>query len=189
MRNHPKAENPAEPPEMARVFFALWPDADVSQALATQAKRFQQRAGGRLMRPETLHMTLIFVGPVPRSRLPALAAVMDGVALRATTFQLARLAIWRHNRIGYAAPAHPLPEIVSVVATLGERLTQAGFRWDQKPFVPHVTLLRHVERCEAEVSWTPVNWLVSSLVLAESRLTVRGAQYLPLYRWPCQATR
>lgn len=185
MRNHQKAGALAESPDNARVFFALWPEASVSQVLATQAKRFQIRAGGRLMRQDTLHMTLLFVGLVPRHRLPALAAVMEGLELRITAFQLSRLAIWRHNRIGYAGPDHPLPEIASLVAALGDRLTQAGFQWDKKPFVPHVTLLRHVERCDAEVSFTPVTWPVSSIVLVESRPTARGAQYLPLYRWPC----
>ena len=185
MRNHQKAGRGAEDAETARVFFALWPGADISHALAAQARYFQQQVGGRQMRQETLHMTLLFIGAVPRVRLPALAAAVEGLEIPCTTLRLERFSIWRHNRIGYAAPVNQLPEIASVVIALRERLANAGFAWDRKPFVPHVTLLRNVERGGADKAMPAICWEVSSMALVESRLSDRGAQYLPLYRWPC----
>ena len=47
---------------VARVFFALWPEALVRQALHTLATEYQLRCEARAMRAETLHMTLLFLG-------------------------------------------------------------------------------------------------------------------------------
>lgn len=45
---------------MARVFFALWPEVSIQGALHNIAKEYQARSAARVMRADTLHMTLCF---------------------------------------------------------------------------------------------------------------------------------
>jgi hypothetical protein len=47
---------------VARVFFALWPEALVRRALHTLATEYQSRCEARIMDADTLHMTLLFLG-------------------------------------------------------------------------------------------------------------------------------
>jgi hypothetical protein len=58
-----------------RVFFALWPDADVRDQLAGLARAAAERAHGRAPPPENLHMTLVFVGEVPQDSVAPLQGI------------------------------------------------------------------------------------------------------------------
>jgi 2'-5' RNA ligase len=52
------------PSDTARVFFALWPAATESAQLAAWQPALRELCGGRAMRGETLHNTLVFIGEV-----------------------------------------------------------------------------------------------------------------------------
>ena len=45
-----------------RLFYALWPDATLAQTLSDWTAQARLHSHGRPMRPETLHMTLAFLG-------------------------------------------------------------------------------------------------------------------------------
>src|ERR1700724_2954341 len=52
-----------------RLFFALWPDAATSNALAALAQQVAAESGGRPTAPGNVHLTLAFLGDQPR-RIP-----------------------------------------------------------------------------------------------------------------------
>src|SRR5690606_7323542 len=56
-------------PAGRRVFFALWPDARTAAVLSGWAQDAHAMCGGRIMRPDTLHLTLAFLGMVPHARV------------------------------------------------------------------------------------------------------------------------
>ena len=62
----------------ARLFFALWPSAELRRRLHALALRYQRLHGGRAMRAETLHLTLLFLGEVPRAQIASLLQAIDG---------------------------------------------------------------------------------------------------------------
>lgn len=59
-------------PDTLRLFFALWPDAATGDALSRTGKLLHQHWGGRLMRADTLHITLAFLGRTPVEQLDVL---------------------------------------------------------------------------------------------------------------------
>ena len=76
--NHPESAALASAPTLrkprtARVFFALWPDADARVALAALAREIAARTKGRAPPAANLHMTLAFIGEVPPERIGALS--------------------------------------------------------------------------------------------------------------------
>ena len=61
-----------------RLFIALWPDTRVRAALVESAGQWSWNAGAARERPERLHLTLHFLGDVPRHRAPALRGRGEG---------------------------------------------------------------------------------------------------------------
>lgn len=170
-------------PARARLFFALWPEAACRNQLSATGRKLAMVCGGRLMRTETLHMTLLFIGPVDRSLIPLLETAASGLRFSSFEFGLDRLACWRHNRIAYAAP-EVAPEALRHLATqLRAAVDATGIGVDRKPFVPHVTLLRNIERNFIAQTISPLNWTVSSVALVESVSTGHGVQYRKLHTW------
>ena len=136
------------------------------------------------MRAETLHLTLLFVGMLPRRRLPALIAATDGMAFLSFDLELAAWRCWRHPRIGYAAPQASPAALDDLAHALRERLSVAGLPFDAKAFSPHVTLLRDIELTTPTQAIAPILWPVRSFVLVESIPTASGVRYEIRKTWP-----
>lgn len=168
-----------------RVFFALWPDAVAAKALHAAARAAQGGCGGRLMRRETLHITLAFLGGVSAARLADARAAAAMVGGEPFAFVIDRLGCWKHNRILWAgSEAAP---VAALAAALGAGLKSAGFQLDARPFAAHVTLLRDA-RCPTPLPpLPPIAWPVTEFVLAESQTTPDGSRYEVIGRWPLGA--
>lgn len=168
--------------ESVRVFFALWPNRLIQQQLHAIAKQLQPQSKGRLMRAETLHMTLQFIGNIPLSLLPKIIAAADKVTVQPFVMQLAKSAYWKHNRIAYATLASNVPLLDELVSSLKTALSEQGVTYADQKFSPHVTLLRNAEYKLQIEDFPPIEWQVDSFVLVESALTDQGAQYKILRR-------
>lgn len=169
---------------VARVFFALWPEALVRQALHTLAMEYRSRCEARAMGADTLHLTLLFLGEMERACLPQLIQTANKVSAPAFGFILERLSFWLHNRIAYATPLVEVPALDQLVTALQQELLAAGFRFDNHAFNPHVTLLRRVGHVLEPQAITPIKWWADSFVLVESVMTDRGVHYQVLQKWP-----
>lgn len=175
-------------PEQARVFFALWPDERVRARLQQAAIDAARRFAGRAMQPDTLHLTLAFIGAVDLDQLPALhaaAAEASGSAFRLT---LDRLGFWPHNRVLWAGSSRTEPELSGLALSLADRLKAAGWPTDVgggRPYAPHITLVRNVGTRRPELpELDPIAWDCREFVLVRSRLSSRGAAYEILAHWP-----
>jgi 2'-5' RNA ligase len=68
---------------MPRLFFALWPDAAVRDELYRAAQAAHDGSGGRCMRRDNLHQTLVFVGSVAAERIAGLEAAAAAITVPA----------------------------------------------------------------------------------------------------------
>ena len=173
-------------PEAARVFFALWPDAEALDILDRAAIDGAARFGGRATKRETQHLTLAFLGDVILDRLPTLHEAAGRVACPAFRFSLDRLGFWRHNRILWAGSSHDERPLAGLVHGLVQEIRGVGGKVDggSRPFVPHVTLVRNVRDNPQELPpLAAVAWECREFVLVRSRLSARGAAYETLGRW------
>lgn len=173
-------------PEQARIFFALWPPLAQRQQLHDLAVRYHKLCGGRVMRAETLHLTLLFLGAVPTRRLQVLCNALDGLEASPFLLTLGQFCCWRHNRIGYVTTTGQNAALSRLAQALREAVSMAGFSFEERAFSPHVTLLRHVEHALEPQSVVHIEWPVESIALVESVVTDRGVSYRTLHRWDCQ---
>lgn len=166
-----------------RVFFALWPSNRIQQQLHALAKQLRSQCQGRVMRAETLHMTLQFIGNIRRPELPKLLAAASKVAAPPFTLALGKIALWKHNRIAYATLKNHAPILDELVSALKAQLAAEGVIYTDSKFSPHVTLLRNVEHTLATQDFAAIEWPIDSFVLVESKLTDQGAHYKILQQW------
>ena len=171
-------------PARVRVFFALWPGAATAAALHARARALHAQCGGRVMRRDTIHLTLAFLGDVAMPRLAALETVAQSVRGERFILELDRVGSWRGNRILWAGSANVPAALPALAEKLGASLHAAGFELEARAFNPHVTLVRNAVRSPPRGEMPGLRWPVASFVLVASERDEGGAHYRVLGRWP-----
>lgn len=183
-----KPSRPASGVGLARVFFALWPDAELAAELSAQAITATAQAGGRAMRPETLHLTALFVGNVAESRLPELVAAGAQVSRMIAPFdlQLDQCNFWLRQHLLWAGCRQIPAGLLLLAEKLRSTVTEGGFLLSPAPpdFLPHVTLARRLPQAPDPMNFpTMPDWPCRELRLVRSQLSAAGAAYACLARW------
>lgn len=173
----------------ARVFFALWPSAAESAALAAWQSQLVQLCGGRAMRDDTLHATLVFIGNIGQHRLEALQLAAQEVEAEGFDLRFDMARYWGHNHIVYAAPIHAPQQLLQLVGALEQRLSGHRFKFDRREHKPHVTLLRNARWTDASLpAMQPVSWQVRDFALVQSAHQEGLMKYSVLARFPLRAS-
>ncbi len=184
MNNQTKLSNQSREAS-ARVFFALWPDGAERAALAAWQPALHKLCGGRSMRADTLHTTLVFLGDVVLHRLEALQLAAQEVDGESCDLAFDMVQYWGHNHIVLAVPHAVPPQLAQLVHILERRLIKHHFHFDKRPYKPHVTLLRHAQWSDALLpKMQRVVWQVKNFVLVQSVPDEEGADYRVLARFP-----
>lgn len=171
------------PTERLRVFFALWPPAPVASRLAGLGAAACP-AGARRMRPETLHLTLAFVGDIDTTRLAALMEAGDRIQWPAFDLLIDRVCRWTHNHIIWAGVSETPPVLESLADGLYVALRERGIELPERPFKPHITLARKSDDFIPPTAPVSVPWSVDGGVLVASERTHEGAHYRVIRQWP-----
>lgn len=139
----PVPRPPAPPRDPARLFIALWPDEGVRSQLLAWQRTVRWPRGARQAAPPGLHVTLHFIGEVPRSRLPELTSGLAVAPVPPFELVLDEFSVWHHG-IAVMQPSAPAPEALALLhARLGDALRALELPVESRPFRPHVTFARH----------------------------------------------
>lgn len=160
--------------DTARLFIALWPDPGVREALREWRDGFPWPKSTAPARTEQLHVTLHFLGNVPRVRLPEL---VRGIGVRFKPFELdfGHPDLW-HGGIAVLVPDAVPEPLLALHGALGEALELLGLPPEARPYRPHVTLARRAGPVLAPIQGPPISWRVDGYALMESKVG-EGATY------------
>lgn len=128
---------------MPRFFVAIpLPDEAKDRLVAVQPPAIP---GVRLLGREELHLTLHFIGEVAAHDLAAMRAVLAIVKMN--TFTVAVDGIGMFERDGRPqvlwAGVEPNADLTALHRAIGDALAEAvGFRPEERPYSPHITLAR-----------------------------------------------
>ena len=172
------------------MFFALWPDRALQNALASAAQDIVLASGGRAIPPENLHITLAFLGSVPQARMEELVAIAGAVANEVPReplqITLDAIEYWKKPKLlcvtNEWAPGRAPGTLLA--DALRSRFALAGFSPDLKPFRPHVTLARNVLSPVSTRDFLPVTWTFTKFALVESRTEPSRSNYTVLELFP-----
>ena len=168
----------------ARVFFSLWPDERVRKQFMQWAKLLHETCDGSITRPNNLHITLAFLGNVASSRLDELKLLAAKLGGSAFSLNFTAPGYWRHNRIAWAAPDETPQVLSDLVAAIEQSLQKSGFSFDERPYAPHLTLLRKARWDPPLLPLKSIKWVINEFVLVRSNRTESGSEYEVIGRWP-----
>lgn len=153
--------------DTARVFIALWPDADVREQLRAWRDGCAWPKSASPVRTEQLHATLHFLGSVPRDRLPELAAGLE-VPFAPFELRLNHAEVW-HGGVAVLAPDVVPEPLLALHGALGEALERLALQLEARPYRPHVTLARRAGREPGPIQGPPIRWQIDGYALIESK--------------------
>jgi len=169
----------------AKVFFALWPKESERKGLKAWQASLKKLCGGRVMRLESLHATLLFIGQVEQHRLETLRLAAQEVHGDAFDLSFDSARYWGHNHIAYAAPGEVPQQLEKLVGALEQSMRKHRFKFDRREYKPHVTLLRNAHWTDAPLPvMREVRWKVCDFALVQSM----PQEYRVLARFPLQVS-
>ena len=185
---------------MIRTFIAVEPSAEVRRALAGLTADLMSAwpAGSvRWIPPESLHLTLRFLGKTEDDRVERLTAALDEVTADAPACELTlgspgAFPDARRPRVLWVGlGGSGTSALRSMQGEMEERVSGLGWDREHRPFRPHLTLgrVRPGRGAAPGDGWTrvPVPELafrVDQVVLMRSDLHPGGARYSVLHRSP-----
>jgi len=178
-----------------RLFFALQPAAGQNAALLERVGPLMARLEAKPVRAENIHATLCFLGAVAPEDLPRLQAVAAVQHFAAASLRFDTLEHWQKPRVVCATLGESvIPQSLRELGTsLAGAAQAAGFKPDEKPFRPHLTLARKIDPVRAAACEWPQPLVPALLircdrfVLMESRRGELGSIYSVVNSWPLYA--
>jgi 2'-5' RNA ligase len=176
-----------------RIFLALPLPPEAMRGLQDGLARLQQRYDQlKVVRPEGMHITLVFLGERGGEEVEAVGALLDDPSLAVRRIQASLGGYGQFPprgvpRVLFCPVIDGAGEVIDLQRSLCSILLRGGVRFEEekRPFAPHITLARN------KGSWVDgegVRALFSAerrfafdrLVLFQSLLRPQGAEYQPL---------
>lgn len=170
---------------MKRLFFALWPDEETRQRCRQIMRAV--RSAGKPVSAMNLHITLVFLGSVDDAKQAAMTQAAANIVVPPMTLAFNRLDYWKRPKVVCLSTEQLDPAVSSLVEQLTLAAVQNGIEVDQRPYKPHVTLLRKA-KSPTEIAFEPILWQAGEFCLVESCSTAAGVEYRVIERWACANT-
>jgi 2'-5' RNA ligase len=172
---------------MPRLFFALWPPDGAVSEIMEWAQQAHAVCGGRVMQPDTLHLTLAFLGAMPGEQAAELALAASAWRVARGTVVLSRFGRFAGPRVVWAGPsdrdAGCQDWLRGLHLLLRDQLRQFGMPLAESRFRPHVSLLRNAGPGDADgLERRPTLWEPKECVLVASQPRPGASRYRVLAR-------
>lgn len=175
-----------------RSFIAIEIDENARRRLgAVRGAGILEGGGVRWVRPESLHLTLKFLGEIAPSAVPLVTEAMEEASQDVGPFYLELKGLGffpdaRRPRVFWAGIRDRGGGMARLHARLEEALGRRGFPMDTRPFHPHLTLARikgrldRPPRMEGRGDDLFGAQTVHEMVLFKSELRPQGPRYTSL---------
>lgn len=183
---------------LRRVFCAVELPAGLRELVAGRSARLREefpRVRASWVRPESLHLTLKFVGEVGQPRVEDLSAAAGRAAAGGGAFDLTLSGAGTfppHGppRVLWLGVADASGGLARLHRRLEDECAAAGFAREARPFSPHLTLARprdprsarELAAAHRETPFEPQTFPVEELIVMESELGPGGSRYTPVSR-------
>lgn len=172
---------PQTTPVAQRLFLALWPDDGVRAQIESVGRQLRLD-GGRLIAPQNLHATLIFLGMRNAVQRACIEQAAPGGA--AFEFVLDRLESRQRSGIAWLTTSEVPVELRDLMRALNAALAPCDYTPETRPYRLHVTLVRGARRIRGEPPFVPIVWRACEFCLVSSRPGPSGSAYAVERRWP-----
>lgn len=169
-----------------RAFIALEPPEGFVEDVAAMARVLGAAVEGRFVPRQNYHVTLAFLGDIDETQAREAMDAMDEACAGAAAAPMRPDGLGKFGRASDATlwlGLAPDAELTGVANRMREALRSRGIGFDDKPFLPHITLARRAKLPKGalpELAF-PLPCNAARVTLFKSTLSRDGAQYKPLY--------
>jgi 2'-5' RNA ligase len=169
-----------------RLFLALWPDDITRRKLADIQKELARNERLKTAKPvavENLHITTHFLGAVTEEVQTGLEELLYEVKAQACTLVIDRWGYFPRAKVlwlGAGAAPEALNDLVEQTQTC---IQQCVDGYEQKRFVPHITVFRKARHPMEVDDFHPIEWSIDRFALVESVTHPEGPEYTVLKEW------
>jgi 2'-5' RNA ligase len=181
-----------------RGFFAVELPEAVKAALGETMTALKKGGlAGSFPRPETIHLTLKFLGKTPESMVDKLRGAAQDALQSLQPFTLEAVGLGAFNprspRVMWAGIKGDTQACAQIARRVDAACAGLGFEAETRSFHPHLTLVRFKKRPSRDVlAWALEKWEsasfgtfnVNEVVLFSSTLSSGGARHDPVFQVP-----
>lgn len=171
-----------------RLFYALWPDAQVREHLARAAADLRLGCNVRRVPCGNFHVTLKFIGEVATSRLDTLRRIGSAHRAPGCTMTFDAYDYWPEPQVVAAVVRDSPAALIELSTQLHRALSLSGAAPScERPPLPlrvHVTLARKVAQAPVLQALSPISWKVRSFSLVSSDTGAAHSVYTVVDTWP-----
>ncbi len=131
-----------------RCFIAVGLPADIREGVGGFTETLASRVRGvKWVVPDKLHLTLKFLGPVERPRVPELAQALEEAAARRPPFRVCFRGAGvfpkpERPRVVWIGISEGGPELAALQEAIEARIAPLGYPRERRHFTPHLTIGR-----------------------------------------------
>jgi len=163
-----------------RLFYAIWPDDHTREKLASISRNLNV---GKVIPPENLHLTLLFLGDIQDELAMAILSGTDTIQCPKFRLKLSRFGSFKRSGVFWLAPDNIPGELITLVNNLSELAVMNNIAVEDRPYRPHMTLARKI-KTQIHLESQDFAMQVSKFSLVESKTLPQGAKYSVLKTWP-----
>ena len=115
-----------------------------------------------------IHLTLAFLGAIDDAKRAAAIDAAWSTAWKAFELAVDQTGSFRRARVAWAGVSNPPRPLLSLQSALEGALRGRGIELDDRPFAPHMTLVRNAARAVPGSSIEPIAWRVDAFTLVRS---------------------
>lgn len=165
-----------------RLFFAYWPSVEKAEEIDEWVRSAHAVCGGRMMRTDTLHMTLAFLGEADLGRARELAQACTRWRLPTGAMLLSEPGRFSHAKVVWVGPEQSVRSDLAWLheahETLWANLSAYGWHPKEGVFRPHVSLLRNAGlQPLADIRGPAIHWTPDRCVLVASEPAANRSRY------------
>ena len=166
-----------------RLFFALWPNDDVRQAIDATTQPIVQNVTGKIIPRANWHITLAFLGDINMFTKQCVQQVAATMQSSQFSLSLDHFGYWPKPHILWLGINQIPDSLQDLVNQLQNGLLSCDYRPESRPFKVHLTLMRKANRVRKFPVIKPISWSVKDFCLVRSNLEADGAFYEVVERW------
>lgn len=170
-----------------RLFIAINFDEETKKNIISVQERLKSVSRGSFSRRENLHLTLVFLGEISSSNIPAIKRVIDEMPTPKLRLNFNHLGSFQRDSgdIWWIGLENNVA-LLKMQKQINQKLCLAGFSLESRSYKPHLTLARQVRLLtNVDNEWLlnkPFSTEVYEISLMSSE-RIRGVlTYLELYR-------
>ncbi len=162
-----------------RLFFAALPDFQSRVELRAYQHDLPLNTG-RLVPPENLHLTLVFIGNATEEAMNCLALAAGQVEANPVQMCLNQVGVFERSRVLWVGSKKSPPALIRMAFELAELFPDCQLRVPKFGFKPHITLAHKVRGLPVDAGLPNLQWRSCGFFLLESLNSRVGIQYCTL---------